>query len=103
MEKVDGGGEGPAAEDDVFFDEDEFLTGTIFGTGANSTGDNGTAGMSESLNLFQSIHVLQADERVNGTGAGHCHYLHSISCPRLQKLSFPQSYWPGLNEGKSTH
>ena len=80
MEKI-GAAEQPAAEDDVFFDEDEFLTGTIFGTGANSTADNGTAGMSESLSLFQSIHVLQADEHVNGTSAGH--YLHSISCPFL--------------------
>ena len=70
VEKVDGG-EGPAAaEDDVFFDEDEFLTRTIFGTSANSTAGNGTAGMSESLSLFQSIHVLQADEHVNGTSAG---------------------------------
>ena len=57
--------------DDVFFDEEEFLSGTIFGTNAaNSTGNNRTAGMSESLSLFQSIHVLQADEHLNETNAG---------------------------------
>ena len=69
VEKI-GAAEQPAAEDDVFFDEDDFLSGTIFGTSDNSTKGNRTAGMSESLSLFQSIHVLQADERLNETNAG---------------------------------
>ena len=63
---------GAEDEDDIFFDEEEFLSGTIFGTSDNSTKGNRTAGMSESLSLFQSIHVLQADEHLNDTNAGQC-------------------------------
>lgn len=73
VEKIGAGEQPAAAGDDVFFDEDDFLSGTIFGSSDNSTteGSNRTAaGMSESLSLFQSIHVLQADEHLNETSAG---------------------------------
>ena len=78
VEKVGAGEQPAAAGDDVFFDEDDFLSGTIFGSnGDNSTmeGNRTVAGMSESLSLFQSIHVLQADEHLNETSAGQ-HVTH---------------------------
>ena len=70
VERIGAAEQPAAAGDDVFFDEDDFLDGTIFGTSDNSTKRNRTAGMSESLSLFQSIHVLQADEHLNETNAG---------------------------------
>ena len=72
VEKIGAGEQPAAAGDDVFFDEDDFLSGTIFGSSDNSTteGNRTAAGMSESLSLFQSIHVLQADEHLNETNAG---------------------------------
>ena len=81
VEKIGAGEQPAAAGDDVFFDEDDFLSGTIFGSSDNSTtkGSNRTAaGMSESLSLFQSIHVLQADEHLNETSAGQ-HIFHISS------------------------
>ena len=92
VEKIGAGEQPAAAGDDVFFDEDDFLSGTIFGSSDNSTteGSNRTAaGMSESLSLFQSIHVLQADEHLNETNAGQ---LTSIQLP-LHVITSPHKHY----------